>query len=119
MRGQQSSVTPAGKKPAALTTMEEMWADAAKAFEEICGQSLHRGDVKGFDDVRKKIESAGQASHDPGGGETQKMGEVEERWPSFAAVAEMLVGAASQASSAVSAFLPGAPPLSLYMEISS
>jgi hypothetical protein len=33
-----------------------MWAEAAKEFERICGDSLSNGDIKNFDDVKKQIE---------------------------------------------------------------
>ncbi|KAI1411841.1 hypothetical protein F5Y13DRAFT_200538 [Hypoxylon sp. FL1857] len=98
MRGQQPADAVAEKKPVAGdASMEEMWAAAAKAFTEICGESLQRGDVKGFDDVQRKIESVSKASYDVG---------QEDKWDKAKTVGlkslkylKMLVGAASQASS--------------------
>ncbi|KAI0139513.1 hypothetical protein F4776DRAFT_592485 [Hypoxylon sp. NC0597] len=101
MRGQQPDA-PAEKKPAAgETAMKEMWADAAKAFEDICGESLQRGDVKGFDDVQRKIEGVSKASYEDAG--------QEDKWEKAKSVGlkslkylKLLVGAASQ----VSSFIP-------------
>lgn len=35
-----------------------IWDEAAENFKEICGESLLRGDVKSFDDVKEMIESS-------------------------------------------------------------
>ncbi|KAJ7678121.1 hypothetical protein DFH06DRAFT_1291418 [Mycena polygramma] len=49
----------AKKQPLEVSAvMKEMWEDAAKAFESICGQSLQKGEVKNFDELQKKIESS-------------------------------------------------------------
>lgn len=81
--------------------MKEIWAAAAKAFEEICGESLQKGDIKGFDDVQRKIESASKVSYG--------LEEQDDGWNKAKSVGleslkylKMLVGAASQASSFVS-----------------
>lgn len=42
-------------------SMKEIWAEAAKSFEDICGKSLQNGDMRNFDDVRIKIESGDNA----------------------------------------------------------
>lgn len=80
--------------------MKEMWDAAAKAFEEICGESLQRGDIKGFNDVQMKIEAINKASFGPA--------EEADKWNKAKSVGlkslkflKMLVGAASQASSIV------------------
>ncbi|KAJ7292752.1 hypothetical protein C8J57DRAFT_1043303 [Mycena rebaudengoi] len=99
MRDQQPVEAPETKPPAG--EMSKMWAEAAKAFESICGESLQKGDVKNFDDVQRKIESSSKASYglDP---------EQEDKWDKARSVGlqslkylKMLVGAASQASSFV------------------
>ncbi|KAI0593663.1 hypothetical protein F4775DRAFT_577003 [Biscogniauxia sp. FL1348] len=79
-----------------------MWAAAANAFERICGESLHKGEVKSFDDVERKIESSGRVffGNDTG---------PEDNWSTMAKhvglrslkYLKMLVGAASQASSLI------------------
>lgn len=81
--------------------MREIWAEAAKAFEIICGQSLQNGDVKSFDDVQRKIESSSKASHGLDTG-------PEDTWDTAKSVGlqslkylKMLIGAASQVSSFV------------------
>ncbi|KAI1779641.1 hypothetical protein F4818DRAFT_400079 [Hypoxylon cercidicola] len=99
MKGQQPGDSPVEKKPAwGEVSVKELWAEAAKAFEEICGESLQRGDVKGFDDVQKKIEDASKASYG--------IDAEEDKWEKAKNVGlkslkylKMLVGAASQASS--------------------
>lgn len=94
--------------------MDEIWIKAAKAFEEICGESLQRGDIKGFDDVRKKIEGGGEASTsdaDP---------DHEAKWKKAKSAGllslqylKLLVGAASKASSLVSVHFRTVPRCSL------
>lgn len=81
-------------------SMKEMWDAAAKAFEEICGESLQRGDIKGFNDVQMKIEAINKASFGPA--------EEADKWNKAKSVGlkslkflKMLVGAASQASSII------------------
>ncbi|KAJ7265862.1 hypothetical protein B0H12DRAFT_173738 [Mycena haematopus] len=43
-------------------SVEELWEEAAKDFERICSQSLQKGEVKNFDDLKRRIESAGSLS---------------------------------------------------------
>ncbi|XDG03489.1 hypothetical protein ABKA04_003104 [Annulohypoxylon sp. FPYF3050] len=81
-------------------SMKEMWDAAAKAFEDICGESLQRGDIKGFNDVQMKIEAINKASFGPA--------EEADKWNKAKSVGlkslkflKMLVGAASQASSII------------------
>ncbi|KAI1085491.1 hypothetical protein F5B20DRAFT_5575 [Whalleya microplaca] len=98
MNGQQlAEKTPSGKG----TPMKEMWAAAAKAFEDICGESLQRGDVKGFDDVQRMIEGVSKASYGIDG-------EQENKWDKAKSVGleslkwlKMLIGTAFQASSII------------------
>ncbi|KAF7377195.1 Goodbye domain-containing protein [Mycena sanguinolenta] len=61
MKDQQRTDTPETKPPEG--EMSKMWAEAAEAFEKICGESLHEGDVKNFEDVQRKIESASKVSY--------------------------------------------------------
>lgn len=82
-------------------SLDEIWADAAKQFQDICGESLQRGDIKSFDDVRKKIENVDkQANGD--------VAEKEEKWDQAKSIGlqtlkymKLLLGAASQASTFV------------------
>ncbi|KAJ0116751.1 neutral permease protein [Diaporthe amygdali] len=79
-------------------SLDEIWAEAARQFQDICGESLQRGDVKSFDDVRKKIENANKQ---PG----YVNDESEDKWEKAKTVGlqslkymKMLLGAASQAA---------------------
>ncbi|KAK4445818.1 hypothetical protein QBC34DRAFT_332627 [Podospora aff. communis PSN243] len=101
MTGQSVTTTPVERKAPGLTTMEELWADAAKKFEEICGQSLQKGDVKGFDDVQKRIESAGMAATKPEDEKAKKWEKAKSVGLVSLRLLKMLVGAASQASSVI------------------
>lgn len=102
MKGQLPAESPVEKKPArGDVSVKELWAEAAKAFEEICGESLQRGDVKGFDDVQKKIESAGKASYGIDAEEEGKWEKAKIVGLKSLKYLKMLVGAASQASSFV------------------
>lgn len=83
------------------TSLEDIWAEAAKRFQEICGESLQRGDVKTFDDVRKKIENVNK----PYGASDEQ----DDKWDKAKSVGlqslkymKMLLGAASQAAVFVS-----------------
>ncbi len=49
--------------PVTEPAMKVVWDAAAKAFEDICGHSLARGEVKSFDDVQQRIESSSEASY--------------------------------------------------------
>ena len=87
------------QQPESGMSMEKMWAEAAEAFEKICGESLRRGEVKNFDDVQRKIEDACKARSDVG---------QEDKWERAKSVGlqslkylQMLVGVASKASSLV------------------
>jgi len=81
-----------------MKEMEEMWAEAAKAFEKICGESLQQGDVRGFDDVQKKIEAAGEASYGLDAGPEDKWEKAKSVGLKSLKYLKLLVGAASQAS---------------------
>ncbi|KAI0551588.1 hypothetical protein F4679DRAFT_538455 [Xylaria curta] len=79
-------------------SLDEIWAEAANAFESICGESLKKGEVKTFDDVQKRIESSAKAPY-------SHNAEQESKWDKAKSVGleslkylKMLVGAASQAA---------------------
>lgn len=57
MRDNRRSEVPRGATVKGEPSMEMIWAQAALSFETICGESLKKGEVKSFEDVRKKIES--------------------------------------------------------------
>lgn len=85
----------------ATISLDEIWAEAQRQFQDICGQSLQRGDVKSFDDVRRKIENLDKQLN--GASDEQ-----EDRWDKAKNVGlqslkliKMLIGAASQAATFV------------------
>ncbi|KAI0094488.1 hypothetical protein BDY19DRAFT_988325 [Irpex rosettiformis] len=99
MRG-QPSYAPDNEPSETGLSMKEMWAEAAREFEKICGESLQDGEVKNFDDLQKRIENAGKATYVDG---------QEDKWKKAKSVGltslkylKMLVDAASKAS----AFIP-------------
>ncbi|KAI1631030.1 hypothetical protein F4809DRAFT_646823 [Biscogniauxia mediterranea] len=102
MRSQKPLGTSEMKPVDDKASMKDMWAAAAKAFENICGESLHKGEVKSFDDVQRKIEISGRVS-------VSKDAESENNWSTMAKnvglkslkYLRMFVGAASQASSLI------------------
>jgi hypothetical protein len=57
MRDDQRSEASRGVTAKEEASMEMMWAQAAAAFETICGESLKKGEVKSFEDVQRKIET--------------------------------------------------------------
>lgn len=56
----QQSAKPDAKPPSGGAAIDDLWDEAAKSFEEICGKSLQKGKVKSFDDVQRTIENNGQ-----------------------------------------------------------
>ncbi|KAH7320618.1 hypothetical protein B0I35DRAFT_390482 [Stachybotrys elegans] len=102
MKEHQHVAAHGEKKPTeAEISMQELWAEAAKSFEDICGKSLQKGEIKKFDDVQKKIEEAGRTSNDSGGGK-------EDKWDKARSVAfkslgylKLIAGAGLQAASFV------------------
>ncbi|KAI1100300.1 hypothetical protein F4804DRAFT_319299 [Jackrogersella minutella] len=100
MKGQQPADAPAEKKLSEReASVKEMWAAAAKAFEDICGESLQRGDVKGFDDVQRMIEGVNKASYGTDAEQTDKWDKAKSVGLKSLKYLKLLVGAASQASS--------------------
>jgi len=90
-------------KPAP-SPMDAMWAEAAREFEKICGKSLSRGagDVRGFDDVQKRIETANKPSYGNEPTEDDKWKKAKDVGLQSLKWLKLLVGAAAQASSFVS-----------------
>ncbi|KAK0702793.1 hypothetical protein B0H67DRAFT_499740 [Lasiosphaeris hirsuta] len=86
--------------------MEEMWSEAVREFENICGKSLQKGDVKGFEDVQKKIEGDSKATYSTDAGQRDKWQKAKGAGLKSLQYLKMLVGAASQASSFIP--VPGA-----------
>ncbi|KAF7368172.1 putative neutral amino acid permease protein [Mycena venus] len=99
MRDKQLVEAPETKPPEG--EMSKMWAEAAKAFESICGESLQKGDVKNFDDVQRKIESSSKASYGLDVEQDDKWDKAKSVGLQSLKYLKMLVGAASQASSFV------------------
>ncbi|KAI0444998.1 hypothetical protein F4803DRAFT_560482 [Xylaria telfairii] len=96
MRGLQQPDAPEKRLPEGEMSMKEMWAEAARSFESICGESLQRGEVRSFEDVRAKIEISSKPGVDDGPGD---------RWEKAKSAGleslkylKLLVGAACQAS---------------------
>ncbi|KAI1205040.1 uncharacterized protein F4807DRAFT_444317 [Annulohypoxylon truncatum] len=91
------------KKPSGgEASMKEIWDEAAKAFKEICGESLQRGDITGFHDVQMKIEGISKVSYGVDDAEQR------DKWDKAKSVGldslqylKLLVGVASQASSVI------------------
>ncbi|KAK3360591.1 hypothetical protein B0T25DRAFT_578485 [Lasiosphaeria hispida] len=107
MRGQQLPETPVdGKMSWKVSPMEGIWAEAAREFESICGKSLQKGDVKGFDDVQRKIEESSMATYSTDAGQQEKWQKAKGVGLKSLQYLKMLVGAASQASSFIP--VPGA-----------
>ncbi|KAI1127599.1 hypothetical protein F5Y10DRAFT_192382 [Nemania abortiva] len=98
MRGEPPPGAPEKKSAEGKLSMKEIWAEAAKSFEDICGKSLQSGDLKSFDDVRVKIESAGKAGSEDG---TDAAGWDKAKNIGLESLKylKLLLGAASQASS--------------------
>ncbi|KAI8631209.1 hypothetical protein F5Y19DRAFT_425430 [Xylariaceae sp. FL1651] len=99
MTDRQSADVPEKKTPGWDVTMNEMWIEAAKEFENICGESLQQGDVKNLDDVQRIIEHGSKALY---GNDVEQ----EDKWDKAKSIGlrslkylKTLVGVASQASS--------------------
>ncbi|KAJ4414461.1 hypothetical protein N0V82_007910 [Gnomoniopsis sp. IMI 355080] len=58
MRDQQST-KPSDKPQEGEAAVQKLWEEAAEDFRKICGESLNRGDIKTFEDVRTTIEAMG------------------------------------------------------------
>lgn len=90
---------PETKPTDEATSMEKLWAEAAKSFEEICHESLQRGEITGFDQLKKKIEDSSKISDgfdEEGKGKWEKAKNVGLESLKYL---RMLIGAASPASS--------------------
>ncbi|KAJ6504135.1 hypothetical protein C8R47DRAFT_178200 [Mycena vitilis] len=97
-----NSASEGGKKqPLEVSAaVKEMWEDAAKDFESICGQSLQKGEVKNFDDLQKKIESTNDLkATDEGKDETQE--KSTKLGLKLLKYLKVLVGVATEASSLI------------------
>jgi hypothetical protein len=101
MQDQHPVDAPEMKPPEGLGEMSKMWAEAARAFESICGESLQKGEVKNFDDVQRKIESSSKASYGLDAEQEDKWDKAKSMGLQSLKYLKMLVGAASQASSFV------------------
>lgn len=83
-------------------SLEDIWAEAAKRFQEICGESLQRGDVKNFDDVKKKIENVNKQPYGASDEQDDKWDKAKSVGLQSLKYMKMLLGAASQAAVFVS-----------------
>ncbi|KAI1454745.1 hypothetical protein F4805DRAFT_302712 [Annulohypoxylon moriforme] len=100
MNGQQPAGLPAEKEQSSQeVSVEEMWDAAAKAFRDICGESLQRGDMKELDDVKRKIESVSKPSYDTE--QKNKWEKAKSAGLSSLKYLKLLVGVASQAASVI------------------
>jgi hypothetical protein len=82
-------------------SMKEMWLEAARAFETICGKSLREGEVKSFESLQSKIESSCKASYGIDADENDKWDKAKSVGLTSLKFLKMLLGAANQASSLV------------------
>lgn len=82
-------------------SLDEIWTEAAKQFQEICGESLQKGDVQSFDDVRRKIENVNKQPYGAGDDEQDKWDKAKSVGLQSLKYMRMLLGAASQASTFV------------------
>jgi hypothetical protein len=81
--------------------MKQIWAEAEKAFNDICGKSLQSGGLKSFDVVKKKIEEGGKASYGLDAGPKDRWDTAKEVGRQTLQYLKILIGAASQVSSFV------------------
>ncbi|KAL6863653.1 hypothetical protein J3F83DRAFT_745169 [Trichoderma novae-zelandiae] len=99
MRDQQLADDISPKKPPeGLISIRQIWDAAATDFESICGESLHKGEVKSFDDVQNKIKNTNQGSKDADEEQNAKWEKAKSAGLESLKYLKMLVGAASQAS---------------------
>ncbi|KAI3393281.1 hypothetical protein diail_4491 [Diaporthe ilicicola] len=79
-------------------SLEGIWAEAAKQFQEICGEALLRGDVKSFDDVKKQIENVNKQPYGVSDEQDDKWDKAKSVGLQSLKYMKMLLGAASQAA---------------------
>ncbi|KFY11729.1 hypothetical protein V492_04296 [Pseudogymnoascus sp. VKM F-4246] len=105
MEAQPAVHAPAGLIPPTgikqMSEMEKMWDEAEGEFEKICSKSLKRGDVKGFDDVRRMIEGSTTASYGDDAEQKDKWEKAKNVGLESLKYLKLIVGAASLASSAI------------------
>lgn len=89
-----------------IISLDEIWAEAQRQFQEICGQSLQRGDVKSFDDVRRKIENLDTQLNGASDGQGDRWDKAKDVGLQSLKLIKMLIGAASQAVTLVSYTTP-------------
>jgi hypothetical protein len=91
MKSQDTRVAPEAK----------ISEDAAEAFEKICGESLARGKIKDFEDVKRMIESSSVAFYSLDAGQNNKWEKAKGVGLKSLKFLKILLGAASQAPSLV------------------
>ncbi|KAI3323634.1 hypothetical protein HD806DRAFT_497394 [Xylariaceae sp. AK1471] len=96
--GQPPETHVDGKAAGKVSQMEEMWSEAAKEFEKICGKSLQNGNVKGFDDLQKKIKGGNTATYSTDAEQEAKWQKAKDVGLRSLQYVKLLVGVASQAS---------------------
>ncbi|KAJ7256871.1 hypothetical protein B0H12DRAFT_1284136 [Mycena haematopus] len=82
-------------------SVKELWEEAAKDFERICGQSLQKGEVKNFDDLQRKIESAGHLKATVDEGKEGKQEKAKRLGLKLLTYLKLLVEVATQGSSLI------------------
>ncbi|KAK7739678.1 hypothetical protein SLS53_005645 [Cytospora paraplurivora] len=98
MSSQRSLDARRNKLPEGELSMESLWIEADIRFKEICGKSLQKGDVKSFDDLKKKIEEDDKKYGTDQGEEKKKWDKAKSVGLKSLEYLKMLVGVASQAS---------------------
>ncbi|KAJ7228129.1 hypothetical protein B0H12DRAFT_1030126 [Mycena haematopus] len=106
MRGGEPSEGPAKQPLDMSASVNELWEEAAKDFEIICGQSLQKGEVKNFDDLQRKIESAGSLKATVDDGKEGKQEKAKKLGLKLLKYMKLLVEVANDASSLIP--IPGA-----------
>lgn len=81
--------------------MKELWDEAAKEFENICGVSLQTGNIRSFEDLQRKVENTNNTSSRLEDGEKAKRDKAKSVGLTSLKCLKLLVGFASQASSVV------------------
>ncbi|KAI1341133.1 hypothetical protein F5Y15DRAFT_25371 [Xylariaceae sp. FL0016] len=98
MKSRQPSDAAEKKPLGSELSMRKVWADAATAFEAICGESLQHGEVKSFEHVRSKIQDSGKASYDLEPDSAAGWAKAKEVGLASLQGMKVLLGVASQAS---------------------
>lgn len=76
--------------------------EATRQFQDICGESLQRGDVKGFDDVKRKIDNVNKQPYGVSDEQEDKWDKAKIMGLQSLKYIKLLLGAAASAATFVS-----------------